>query len=120
MHAMRRILSSGAAFALSTLPVVALAATCPGSKGGLTNLTDFCTLDQFLTGILDAVITIAFPVIVLFLVYVGWLFVSAQGKPDKIDEAKKYFFWAIVGSLIVLGAKALSLAISATVQSLTP
>ena len=75
-------------------------------------------LSTFLANLLKLVAQIAFPIIVLFLVYVGFLFVSSQGNPEKLKEAKTYFFWAIVGALIVLGAEALSLAIRATVNQL--
>ncbi len=75
-------------------------------------------LATFLATLLRLVAQIAFPIIVLFLVYVGFLFVSSQGNPEKLKEAKSYFLWALVGGLLVLGAEALSLAIKATVNQL--
>jgi hypothetical protein len=75
-------------------------------------------LSSFLAKLLKLVAQIAFPIVVLFFVYVGFLFVSSQGNPEKIKEARNYFFWAVVGALLVLGAEALSLAIKATVNQL--
>jgi formate hydrogenlyase subunit 3/multisubunit Na+/H+ antiporter MnhD subunit len=72
----------------------------------------------FLHGILGAFILIVFPIIVLMLVYSGFLFISAQGNPSKIDEAKKWFFWVVIGGLIVLGAQALTWAIEGTVNDI--
>lgn len=84
----------------------------------LTNPLQTNDLYQFLSQLLKLVAQIAFPVIVLFMVYIGFLFITAQGKPDKIKEARNYFFWALVGALLVLGAYALSLAIKGTVDQL--
>lgn len=101
------------------VPSVAFAALCStGGGSGLSNPICTTNLSTFLANLLKLVAQIAFPIIVLFLVYVGFLFVSSQGNPEKLKEAKSYFFWAVVGALLVLGAQALSLAIKATVDQL--
>lgn len=103
-------------FLLAGFPSVALAAmTC---KSGLCNPLGYESLTTFLANLLKIVSQIGFPVIVLFIVYIGFLFISAQGNPEKLKTARNYFFWAVVGALIVLGASALSLAIQATVGQL--
>lgn len=88
----------------------------------LENPIRFGTLYEFLGGLLDLVIAIAFPIVVLFIVYIGFTFVkaSAEGNDTDLKNAKKNLGYALVGALILLGAEALSLAIQATVQSLTP
>lgn len=96
------------AFVLILVPVFAGAVS-------LENPIRTNDLSTFLSNLLRLVAQIAFPIIVLFLVYVGFLFISSQGNPEKLKEAKNYFLWAIVGALLVLGAYALSLAIRATV-----
>jgi len=68
--------------------------------------------------ILGAFILIVFPIVVLMLVYSGFLFVSAQGNGTKLEEAKKWFFWVVVGGLIILGSQALSWAIESTVNDI--
>ena len=85
---------------------------------GLENPLRFNTLAEFLDAVLNAVILIAFPVLVLFMVYAGFLFISAQGKPDKIAQARTVFIWTLIGALLILGSKALAIAINATVQQL--
>lgn len=94
------------------VPASALAAT-------LSNPLGYDTLYEFLIAILNLVAFIAFPVLVLFIVYVGFMFVSAQGDAEKLKKAKSYLFWALVGALLVLGGKALALAIQATVEELS-
>ena len=58
-------------------------------------------------------------VIIFMIVYVGFLFVVAQGKEAKIAEARQALLWTIIGGLILLGAKGISLGIQATVQALS-
>ena len=75
---------------------------------------------QLLELVLSAVIAIAFPVVVLFIIYSGFLFITAQGNEAKLAEAKRYILYTIIGGLIVLGSYALSRAISATVCKIAP
>jgi hypothetical protein len=87
--------------------------------GGLRNPLQFDTLQAFLVAILDALILILFPFLVLALVYAGFKFVAAQGKAEALVEARRAFLWVLIGALIILGAKALSMAIQATVDDIT-
>ncbi|MEK7114226.1 MAG: hypothetical protein AAB850_01615 [Patescibacteria group bacterium] len=77
-----------------------------------------CLLN-FLNKILEFVIRIGTVVVILMLVYVGYLFVVAQGSDTKITEARKALLWTIVGALILVGSQAISKAIEATVQALS-
>ena len=92
-------------------------AACTGT--GLCNPLAFNDLTTFLQKVLEIVAQIGFPIIVLFMVYIGFLYISASGNPDKIKKAHSYFMWAIVGALLILGAQALSIAIKATVTQLS-
>jgi hypothetical protein len=114
---MQRVLILSALVLATTIPTVALAGVC-GTGSGLCNPIGTTSVAQFLANLLRLVAQIAFPIIVLFLVYIGFLFVSSQGNPEKLKEARNYFFWALVGALLVLGAQALSMAIKATVDQL--
>ena len=114
---MKKFITKISAIILSGIPSVAFAANC-GSGGGLQNPLNFCSLSEFLRAVLEVVIQIGYPIIVLFIVYVGFKYVTAQGNADKLKEVHKFFFWAVVGALIVLGAQVLSYAIQGTVQDL--
>jgi len=94
--------------------------TGTGGSGSLINpLSAGTNLQTFLTQILDFIIRIGTIVVILMLVYVGYLFVAARGAPDKIENAKKALLWTLVGALVLLGAKAIALAIQATVAAVT-
>ena len=75
-------------------------------------------LMAFLNNILDFIINIGTVVIVLMVIFVGFKFVVAQGNDSKITEARNMLFWTLVGALVLLGAKAISLGILSTVQAL--
>lgn len=77
------------------------------------------SLESFLNTILSFVIRIGAIIVVLMLVYVGYLFVVARGAPGEIEAAKKALLWTIIGALILLGAQAISLGIQSTVQALS-
>lgn len=84
-----------------------------------TNPVGDITLYEFLYNILNAVVFIIFPFIVLMIVYTGFLFVQAQGNSEKLSKARSSLVWTVVGALVVLGAKALAMAIEATVADIT-
>lgn len=73
----------------------------------------FCTL---IKGVLSAVIAIGIPVAVLFLVWVGFKFVLAQGNPEKLKEAQRNFFATVIGIALFLGAWTIAQLLIATVQ----
>lgn len=76
-------------------------------------------LMAFLNKILDLVIRIGSIAVILMLVWVGYLFVVAQGNGEKIAEARHALLWTLIGALILLGAKAISFGIEATVKALS-
>lgn len=75
-------------------------------------------LMAFLQSILTYVIRIGTIVVILMIVYVGYLFVIAQGVPGEIQKARQALLWTIVGALILLGSQAIAISIKATVQTL--
>ncbi len=77
------------------------------------------SLPILLTDILQFFVKIGAVVVVFMLVYIGFLFVTAQGEPGKITKAREALMWTIVGALILLGAEAIAQGISATVQALS-
>lgn len=76
------------------------------------------TLYAFIQSILKLAVQIGTPVAVLFIIYAGFLFVSAQGSEDKITKAKNAFMWAIVGAGIILLAQVIATALEGTINSL--
>ena len=78
----------------------------------------FSTIPTFIAGFLKAMVMLALPVIALFLVISGFKFVSAQGNPGKLSEAKENFVYVIIGALLILGAWVIATLINGTVSQL--
>lgn len=76
------------------------------------------SIPDFITAILGAIVAIGAPIAVLFLIYAGFLFVTARGNDTKLTEAKQFLTWTIVGIVILLGAQLLSEIVRGTIQQL--
>lgn len=85
------------AFLLAIFPVIALAAFS-------NPLGSDSTLWGFLVKVLQAAAKIAGVVAALAIMWAGFLYVTAQGDEGKIKTAHSAFRWAIVGTLLMLGA----------------
>ncbi len=86
--------------------------------GTLLNPLGVDSLEDLLTAVLGAVVQIGSIFLVLALVWVGFLFVFAQGNEEKIKTARQALFWTIIGGLVLLGAQAISMVIQATAEAL--
>lgn len=80
---------------------------------GITSLPDFLKV------LLAAVIQLGEVVIVLAFVWIGFLFVKAQGAPAELKKAREAFFWTIIGALILLSANAILAVVQSTATSLS-
>ncbi len=58
-------------------------------------------------------------VAVAYIIYAGFTFVTAQGKPAEIDKAKQRLLWALIGTGILLAAAGISTVVVNTVHCLT-
>lgn len=87
----------------------------------LKNPLAFDSLYDFLVALLGIVIQIGFPIVVLFIVFIGFRFVqhSATGNAEELKKDRELLLWAILGALILLGAQVLAIAIQATVGDLS-
>lgn len=90
----------------------------PGLPGGLINPLEAKNIETLLLNILDILLTFALPIILFFIVYSGFKFVTAQGNATKVGEARSAFMWAVVGGVIILGANVLVGVIKETVEAL--
>lgn len=83
-------------------------------KGGTNSLAGFINLV-----LQDVVMPIGGLVAVIFIIYSGFLFVTARGNEAKLETAKKAFMYAAIGTAILLGALGISMAIQNTISSIT-
>jgi hypothetical protein len=76
------------------------------------------SLDDLLKAILAAIVKLGAILLTVALVWVGFLFVKAQGNPGEIKTARSALIYTLIGGLILLGAQAISLVIQSTVSAL--
>lgn len=67
--------------------------------------------------ILNGLILIATPIVILTVIYSGFLFVTAQGNVEKLQKAKTAITYALIGALILIGGQAISQLIQNTFDS---
>jgi len=89
-----------------------------GESARVVNPINTNTVDEFIKVVLVGVIKIGIPIIVLALVYCGFLFVSARGNSEKISKAKDALLYTIIGAAVLLGSWAIAELISSTVLQL--
>ncbi len=84
----------------------------------LLNPIKYNNLQEFLLGILDIVIQYGALLIVFFIVFAGFKFVTAQGNTEKIADARKMLVWVIVGAFVMLGVYVIKAAICGTLTNI--
>lgn len=72
---------------------------------------------QLLLAVVDIFTIIAIPIIVFFIIYAGFLYVTAQGNPANIEKASKALLYAIIGGVIIIGANVIGTIVKNTVDA---
>lgn len=83
---------------------------------GINGVKDISGLIQLILE--KIVIPIGAVVSVLFIIYAGFLYVSARGNPDAVSKAHQALLNAVIGTLIILGSLAISAAIDGTIKQI--
>jgi hypothetical protein len=68
--------------------------------------------------IIEIILVFAVPIIVFFIIYAGFLFVTARGNENQIGTARTALTWAVIGGVIVLGANLILTVVQQTVNTL--
>ena len=84
-------------------------------KYSIESYLPFDSLEELIVAILRIFITIAVPIIVLFIIYAGFKYVTAQGNAQQVQEATRALTYAIIGAVLIIGAVAISEIIANTV-----
>lgn len=92
---------------------------CDPSGGRICNpISTAENLQEFLKNVLEGVLKIGIPIVALAVIYCGFLFVQARGKPEELTKAKDALLYTLIGAGILLGAWALAILVSDTVLEL--
>lgn len=96
-----------------------------GSTGGtrsvtvitLTNPLKAETVQDLILAVVKTLLKLAIPIAVLFIIWSGFKFVMAQGKPEAITKAIKTFQWTIIGLAVIFGAYVIATIIKSTIDT---
>ncbi|KKR70173.1 MAG: hypothetical protein UU13_C0012G0019 [Candidatus Nomurabacteria bacterium GW2011_GWB1_40_7] len=99
-------------------PAFVLYAQGQNPTPGIKNPVNIDSIPGFIQTILEGALKVGIPVIALAIVYCGFLFVKARGKPEEITKAKDALLYTLIGAAILLGSWAIAKMISATVTGL--
>jgi hypothetical protein len=75
-------------------------------------------IPELLLALVDFVLLIGVPIIVMCIIYSGFLFVTGGDSEAKVQKARFVFMWTVIGALVLLGAKGIAMAIESTILSL--
>ena len=89
------------------------------SAGIFKNPLKADSLTDLLAAMLDVVVQVGLVVIVFFIIFAGFQFVTAQGDTGKITKAREALVAVLIGSAIVLGSYAIASALKSTVEQLS-
>lgn len=94
---------------------IAFAEGASFSSAGFQNPLQYSDIPSFIAAALKALVVVALPIITLFIVISGFMFVAARGKPEALGKARQNFVYVIIGALLILGAWVLATLIGGTV-----
>ena len=73
----------------------------------LRNPIAFPSITSLLAGVLQVVIIIAIPIVMAYLIYGGFLYVTARGNPDQIRKGSSALIYGLIGAVIIIGSVAI-------------
>lgn len=76
------------------------------------------TLPQFIEAVIKIVLTVGIPLLVLAIIYAGFLYVKAQGNPGELEVAHRTLLYTVIGGALLLGAFVIANAIGKTVEDI--
>lgn len=115
---------------ISLQPIVSRAEMETGGSGNYSNVNNTITINNPIGGSIDnlpafiyLVLGIVFKIgaiiSVLALMYVGFMFVTARGEPEKLETARRAFLYTVIGIAVLLGGVLIASTVQNTVIDLS-
>lgn len=76
------------------------------------------SITDLFRAIIEVIMVFAVPVIVFFIIYAGFIYVTARGDTGKIQKAHMALLYAVIGGVIIIGANVLIDVVAGTVDSI--
>ncbi len=93
------------------------AASGGGSSATIQNPLGTNSVEGLLLKIMDLVVKVGSIIVVFFIIYSGYKFVTARGNESEVTKAKDTFWATIIGAAILLGAKVIAEVVVNTVKT---
>ena len=112
---MNKLITRISVVLIATVPLTVLAGPFntlnnPTPKGGTT-------FQEFIYLLVQIAQLVGIPILVVCIIYSGFLMVTAGGNEEQVSKAKLWIFWTLVGAAIILGAKVLADLIKGTASA---
>lgn len=75
-------------------------------------------IPAFIEVIINGVLVVGIPILVLAIIYAGFLYVKAQGNPGELEIAHRTLLYTVIGGALLLGAFVIANAIGETVEDI--
>ena len=66
------------------------------------------TLQDFIAVLIEIIQAIGIPVLVICIIYAGYIIVTAGGNEEKVTKGKTWIFWTLIGAAIILSAQVIA------------
>ena len=66
------------------------------------------TLQDFIAVLIEIIQAIGIPVLVVCIIYAGYIIVTAGGNEEKVTKGKTWIFWTLIGAAIILSAQVIA------------
>ena len=114
MKLVRKISSIGATVGLMLLPLAVKAYTLENTlglnDGNVGSATGLGTRDvrETIGSIINVALSLLGIIVLVIIIYGGFLWMTAGGNDERVGEAKKWIFGGIIGLAIILSAYAIA------------
>ena len=81
------------------------AACDPCPKGAFCNPLCAKSFEELLNIVVNIVFTISLAIAPILFILAGFYFVTAAGKPEQVETAKKMILWTVIGLIVIICSK---------------
>ncbi len=102
----RKLLKLIALFILVTLLTISVPLFIEGQIT-IRNPLAYDSFEGLINALINFVFTLALAISPIMIIIAGFHYVTSEGKPDKIELAKKIILYTLIGLLIIISARGL-------------
>lgn len=82
----------------------------------LESFISVTSIQGLIVSILNVFIIVATPIIVFFVIYSGFMYVTAKGNAEQIKKATTMLTYSIIGGLLIIGSVAMAEIVKAVID----